>query len=95
MRSRLLLLGKPNNKLTPSDQYPGGARAIKSGCTRKEYEELTESLIRANPNSTGVFESPGETNAHDLIRIKIHPAHLCTVKRQIQLLHIVLIRMHS
>ena len=73
MRSRLLLLGKPNNKAYAFRSIPGGARAIKSGCTRKKYEELTESLIRANPNSAGVFESHGETNAHDLIRIKNTP----------------------
>jgi hypothetical protein len=71
MRSRLLLLGKPNNKAYAFRSVP---RAIKSGCTRKKYEELTESLIRANPKSAGVFEiSHRETNAHSLIGIKNTP----------------------
>ena len=69
MRSRLLLLAEPNDKAYAFRSIPWGARAIKSGCTRKKYEESTESLIRANPNSAGVFEiSHVETNAHDLIR---------------------------
>ena len=74
MRSRLLLLAEPNNKSYAFRSIPWGARAIKSGCTRKKYEESTESLIRASPNSAGVFEiSHGETNAHYLIRIKKTP----------------------
>lgn len=40
----------------------------------EKKEELTESLIRANPNSAEVFEiGHGETNAHYLIRIKYTP----------------------
>jgi hypothetical protein len=84
MRSKPLLLGEPINNAYAFRSIPLGAGAIKSGCTRKKYEELTESLIRAKPNSAEVFEiGHGETNAHYLIRIKnTLRLHLCTVKRQ-------------
>lgn len=71
MRSKLLLLGEPINYAYAFRSIPWEAGAIKSDCTRKKYEDLTESLIRAKPNGAEVFEiDHGETNAHYLIRIK-------------------------
>jgi hypothetical protein len=39
-------------KLVLSNQYHWGLRAINSGCTRLDYNELTDFLIHVNPNST-------------------------------------------
>jgi hypothetical protein len=55
-------------ELAITNQYHWAARAIKSGCTKLNYDELTDFLIQANPTSAGVFYTPrGETRRRYLL----------------------------
>jgi hypothetical protein len=59
-------INKPNKlKLVLTNQYHWESRAINSGCTRLNYNELTDFLTQVNPNSTGIFHTAhGETHKH-------------------------------
>ena len=59
-------INKPNKlKLVLSNQYNWESRAINSGCTRLNYNELTDFLTQVNPNSTGIFHTAhGETHKY-------------------------------
>jgi hypothetical protein len=56
------------------NQYHWAARAIGNGCTKLNYDELTDFLIQVNPRSAGVFYTPsGETRRHYLLRLENTP----------------------
>ena len=59
-------------ELAVPNEYHWAARAIRSGCTRLNFDELTDFLIQVNPTSAGVFYiHSGETRTHYLLALGI------------------------